>query len=80
MPNVVGLELQAAELSLQTAGVLVLGSIGYFGTWPITARWQVSTSGYSRVVSQLPASGNSIVANAAVTLTLSEPTTGVVYP
>lgn len=80
MPNVLGLELRAAELSLQQAGVLNLASLGYFGTWPITAKWVKSASPPSTVTAQSPSSGSQIAANAAVTLTMAEFPTGVVYP
>lgn len=39
MPNLVGLELSAAQAALQATGVLNLSSIGYFGNWPITVQW-----------------------------------------
>lgn len=39
MPTVVGLDLQQAEQTLETAGVLSPAALGYFGSWPITVRW-----------------------------------------
>lgn len=80
MPNVVGLELPGAQTALQAAGVLVPASIGYFGTWPITALWQRSTKPPSTVLVQSPVSGATVVANASVILTLAEYPVGVVYP
>lgn len=80
MPNIVGLELPAAQLDLQNAGVLVPGSIGYFGTWPITVKWGASASAVNVVTAQSPASGGNVAANSAVTLSVSEPKVGVVYP
>lgn len=80
MPNVVGLELAAAQLSLQNAGVLVLSSIGYFGTWPITVKWQSANKPPSTITAQSPSSGATVAANAAVTLTAAEYPFGVVYP
>ena len=80
MPNVVGLELAAAQLALQNAGVLVLASIGYFGTWPITIDWIRSNTPPSTVTAQNPASGASVAANAPVTLTVSDYPVSVAYP
>lgn len=40
MPNVVGEPLSEAQALLEGAGVLVPSAIGYFGTWPITAKWE----------------------------------------
>lgn len=39
MPNLVGLNLQAAEAALESAGVINLSTLGYFGSCPITANW-----------------------------------------
>lgn len=80
MPNVVGLELPAAQQALQSAGVLVLSSIGYFGTWPITVTWQRSTKPPSTVTAQSPANGANVAANAPVSLTAAEFPFGVAYP
>lgn len=80
MPNVVGLELAAAQLALQTAGVLVPASIGYFGTWPITVKWQSTNKPPSTITAQSPSSGQTVAANAAVTLTAAEYPIAVVYP
>jgi len=80
MPNVVGLNYAEAEAALETAGVLVPNSIGYFGTWPITAKWQSSPSKPTTVLAQSPNSGATVAANSAVTLNLAEFPTGVVYP
>ena len=80
MPNVVGLELPAAQAALQSAGVLNLSSIGYFGTWPITVSWQRSTKPASTVLTQSPSSGATVAVNAAITLGAAEFPMGVVYP
>lgn len=80
MPNVVGLELPAAQKALESAGVLVLSSIGYFGTWPITVNWQSSTKPASTVLTQSPSSGATVAANAAITLSAAEFPMGVSYP
>lgn len=79
MPNVVGLGLSDAQASLQTAGVLVTSSLGYFGTWPITINWQTA-SPFDIVTAQSPASSTTVTANSTVTLTVSNPKLGVVYP
>lgn len=80
MPNVVGLELADAQQSLRAAGVLVPTSLGYFGTWPVTALWAPSASAVNIVTAQSPTSGGIVAANSAVMLTVSEPKVGVVYP
>jgi len=79
MPNVVGLGLSAAQIALEAAGVLDLGSIGYFGTWPITVNWTTATP-FDVVSAQSPDSGATVSANSAVTLTVNNPKLGVVYP
>lgn len=79
MPNVVGMTLEDAQDSLKSSGVLVTSSIGYFGTWPITVNW-TATSPFDVVTGQSPASTTTVSANSSVTLTVSNPTLGVVYP
>lgn len=39
MPNVVGLNVPEATASLEAAGVVNTGFLGYFGTWPISIQW-----------------------------------------
>lgn len=80
MPNVVGLEYAAAQLALQTAGVLNPNSLGYFSPFPITAKWQRSASPPSTVLSQSIASGNSVAVNAPITLGVAQFPLGVVFP
>jgi beta-lactam-binding protein with PASTA domain len=80
MPNVVGLEYQAAQASLQSAGVLVLGSIGYFGTFPVTPVWQKSTQPPNIVLTQSVSPGSTVSANVALTLGLSQFPLGVASP
>ena len=80
MPNVVGLNYNDAQTALQTAGVLVPDSIGYFGVWPITIHWIQSTNFLDTVTAQSPASSATIAANSAVILTVSQPKVSVVYP
>lgn len=80
MPNVVGLGLSDAQDSLQTAGVLVPSSIGYFGTWPISVVW-LTASPFELVTAQTPASGTTnVAANSAVILTCNNPKLSVAYP
>ena len=80
MPNVVGLELPAAQLALQTAGILVLTSIGYFGTWPITVIWVQSKQPPGTVLAQNPVAGNFVPVNGNVIFTVSEYPMSVAYP
>lgn len=80
MPNVVGLIYEDAQTSLITAGVLVPGSIGYFGTWPITINWIKSTKAVFFVTAQSPASTTTVTPNSSVTLTVSQPPFSVAYP
>lgn len=80
MPNIVGLELPAAQAALQSAGVLNLSSIGYFGTWPITVSWQRSTKPPSTITAQSPPNGATVAVNAAISLTAAEYPVGVAYP
>lgn len=80
MPDVVGLGLDAAQASLQTAGVLDTSSLGYFGAWPITVNWSTSANRFDTVTAQSPSSGATVTANSAVTLTVTNKSLGVVYP
>lgn len=80
MPNLVGLGIPAAQAALQSAGVLVPASIGYFDTWPISVRWSPSANTPGTVTAQSPSNGATVAANAAVALTASEYRLGVVYP
>ena len=79
MPNVVGLNLEAATLSLENAGVVVLSSIGYFGTWPISVTWQ-KASPVNLVTAQSPAANATVTANSAVILTCNDPRLSIAYP
>jgi PASTA domain len=80
MPTVVWLELPAAQLALQNAGVLVLSAIGYFGAWPITVIWVPSKSPPGTVLKQNPVAGNFVPPNGNVILTVSEYPMSVCYP
>lgn len=80
MPNVVGLQIPAAQLALQNAGVLAPASIGYFGTWPISITWRQQAGTPGVVTAQSPTNGATVAANAAVTLTATEYRLGVAYP
>jgi len=78
MPNLVGLNLQEAEATLESAGVINLATLGYFGTWPITAKW-VSGGKAGIVQAQSPASSSQVVANSSIALTLGQYAVGVSY-
>lgn len=80
MPNVVGLPFYTAQASLQAAGVLVPGSVGYFGTWPITPIWRQSSTPIYQVLSQSINAGNTVAANVPITLGVSEPKVAVIFP
>jgi beta-lactam-binding protein with PASTA domain len=80
MPNVVGLELPAAQLALQSAGILVLASIGYFGTWPIAVKWLKSNQPPGTVLAQSPVAGNFVEINGNVVLTVAEYPIAVAWP
>ena len=80
MPNVVGLNIESAELSLTNSGVLDQNSIGYFGTWPITAEWQTSNQSPSVVIAQAPDPDATVAVNTSITLTVAGFPVGVVYP
>lgn len=80
MPNLVGLELYSAQAALQSAGILVPASIGYFGIWPIGVLWQKSTFPSATVLTQSIASGNPTTVNTPLTLGVSQYRTAVAYP
>ena len=80
MPNVVGQELETAQNTLQTAGVLNPLSIGYFGAWPITVTWQTHPPLWGQVLAQSPESGATVIVNQAIALTCASYPMGVVYP
>ena len=78
MPNVVGLEHEAALASMVAAGVRVL-PLGYFQTDPVVLSW--ITGGTPFVVNaQNPVSGATVAANSAVVLTTYAPPMGVASP
>ncbi len=80
MPNLIGMELSGTQAALTAAGVLNLNSIGYFGTWPITVKWQPSASPKGTVTAQSPGSGANVAVNPSINLTVSEFPLGSVYP
>lgn len=80
MPNTVGLLSAAAQAALQSAGVLVPASIGYFGVYPVSIFWQRSALPPTTVIAQSPASGNTVAANASVILTCAEFPFSVAFP
>jgi beta-lactam-binding protein with PASTA domain len=71
MPNVVGLEYQAALTSMVSAGVRVI-PLGYFQADPVSIKWVASSAKPGFVTAQSPASGATVAANSAVTLNVSE--------
>lgn len=83
MPNIVGLELSAADGVLQKSGVLVPTSIGYFGSWPITVQWNGTKSlnaGPGVITSQSPAQGLNVTPNVGMQLSVVPFPMGVSYP
>lgn len=80
MPNLIGTQLSGTQAALQAASVLNLNSIGYFGTWPITVKWQPSASSKGAVTAQSPASGATVAVNPSINLTVSEFPLASVYP
>ena len=78
MPNVVGLEYEAALASMVTAGVRVL-PLGYFQTDPVTLSWAAGGTPYV-VTAQNPSPSTTVAANSAVALTVSAPPVSVAYP
>lgn len=79
MPNVIGLEYEAALASMVTAGVRVL-PLGYFQTDPVILIWAKSSVSPNVVTAQAPWYGATLAANSAVTLTVSSPPMAVAYP
>ena len=81
MPNVVGLQYPAALTSMVAAGVRVL-PLGYFQNDPVTLKWiKTAAAKPGFVTVQSPASGTTgVVANSAVTLTVSNYAVSVAYP
>lgn len=80
MPTLVGLEYAAAQLALQVAGIFVPASLGYFGTFPISIRWQRSAMPPSTVLGQAPTAGNYVAPNDPVVLTCAEFPVSVAFP
>lgn len=80
MPNIVGLELETAQNTLQAAGVVNPLTLGYFGTWPINVTWVSRAPLWGQVLSQSPSSGATVTANASISLTCAGYPMGVVYP
>jgi hypothetical protein len=80
MPNIVGLELPAAQLALQTAGVLVPASLGYFGAWPIGVSWVTNGIGYGAIagiaIAGIAISGGTAPGAAAGTVVQQSQTSG----
>lgn len=80
MPNLIGLELPAAELALKNAGVLAPASLGFFGNWPISVTWVANSKAPGVILTQSPSASATVAANASVTLTASQPSMSIAYP
>ena len=78
MPNVVGLEYEAALTSMVTAGVRVL-PLGYFQIDPVILTWVAGGPQYV-VSAQNPSANATVAANSAVALTVGAPPMSVAYP
>jgi len=81
MPNLIGLEYPDALRAMVVAGVRVL-PLGYFQTDPVVLKWMKTTAAKPGfVIVQSPASGTTgVVANSAVTLTVSNYAVSIAYP
>jgi hypothetical protein len=87
MPTVTGQLLADAIALLQSSGVLVPASIGYFGTYPISAKWNRATI-KNGAISPIPgivtaqsiSAGTNVSANTPVILTVNEYPIAVVFP
>jgi hypothetical protein len=80
MPNLTGLEYPMALLALQQVGILVPGALGYFGTYPVSIRWQTSPFAPGTVLAQLPIPGTVMAVNSPLTLTVAEFPMAVAFP
>jgi len=80
MPNLIGLKLSGTQAALQSAGVLDSNSIGYFGAWPISVKWQSNASAKGTVTAQSPSSGANVAVNSAINLTVSSFPFASAYP
>ena len=81
MPNVLGLEYEAALTSMVTAGVRVL-PLGYFQVDPVTLAWNAYTKTAPPyvVTAQNPSSDATVAANSNVALAVGSPPVSVSYP
>ena len=79
MPNVIGLEYEAALASMVTAGVRVL-PLGYFQNDPVTLIWSAVSERPYVVSAQNPSASATVAANSAVSLTVSSPPMSVASP
>lgn len=79
-PNLAGMLLEEAIQQLESSGAVVPASIGYFGTWPVSAIWVPSQSPPFVVIAQSIPPTAPIIANQPVTLTVSQPPESVAYP
>lgn len=81
MPNVIGLDYEAALASLVTAGVRVL-PLGYFQADPVILTWIATAAAKPGfVTAQSPSSGTTgVLANSPVALTVANYAVSVAYP
>lgn len=79
MPSVVGRNLEDATALLEAAGVVNPNSVGYFGTWPISAVWVKAPGQSFNVTAQSPASGSTVAVNVSIVLSVIQPPLGVSY-
>lgn len=71
MPNLIGLQYQNALAAMVAAGVRVL-PLGYFQVDPVTVSYlKASAARPGFVLDQIPASGQTIAANAPVVVTVA---------
>jgi beta-lactam-binding protein with PASTA domain len=80
MPALIGQQYWDAQQLLQNAGVFSPKSLGFFGTFPIYASWQKSTSPPGTVLAQSIQAGVPTAPNSQVILTMSEFPMGVSFP
>ncbi len=80
-PSLIGQYYWVATLMLQQSGALNPATIGYFGTDPITLKWQKSPLPGGAILAQSVAPGTlNFKTNSPITLTVSEYPMGAVYP
>lgn len=79
MPSVVGRNLEDATALLEAAGVVNPNTVGYFGTWPISALWVKGTGPSFNVTAQSITAGSTVAVNAPIVLSVIVPPVGVSF-